>query len=273
MLQTIRRNNLPDTDRLSVLAATILLVFALSRWVNLPTRDLSIQLPGFFLAFQINIRTWIVLITAGLTASGADWLLRDHPALGGKSTVEHWILPALTAWVIGIQLFQLKVGWLWWSVFGIGGLLLILILIAEYIVVDPEDIRHGPAAAGLTAVSFALYLILTIVMRSSGWRLFFVGPVLFFSAGLVSLRTFHLRLHNQWKLYEAGITGLLTAQIGAAFFYWPLSPVGFGLAVLAPAYALTSLLTGLSEGEPIRQAIIEPALVVLIVSLVALWTR
>ncbi len=273
MLQSEHGQHLPDTNRLSSLAATILLAYALSRWIDLPVRDLSLQLPGFFLSFQINIKTAVAFLAAGLTASGADWLLRDHPALKGKNTLEHWILPGLTALVLGIPLFQLPMGTLWWAVFAIGGTLLILVLTAEYIVVDPTDTRHGPAVAGLTAVSFALYLILAIVLRSAGVRLFFILPALAATGALVSLRTLHLQLHGQWKFLEAGMTALVIAQVAAALHYWPLSPVAFGLAVLGPAYALTNFISGLAEGEPARQAAMQPGFVLLILWGVAAWIR
>lgn len=267
----LKSHYLPDPDRLSVLAATILMAYGLTNFVSLPEKAFSVQLPGLFLEFAINIRTLVVLIAAGLTASGTDWLLRDHPALKGGSTIEHLILPALTAWVIGIPLFQLPFGLAWWAVFAAGGALLILVLVAEYIVVDPEDVRRALASAGLTAVSYALYLILAIVLRSAGVRLFLLIPALTFTAALVSLRTLHLRLVGQWKIPESAVVALVVGQITAALQYWPLSPVAFGLGVLGPAYALTSLIGGLEEGEPLRQAATEPFIVIIIAWGFALW--
>jgi hypothetical protein len=258
---------------LSVLAAVILLAYTLARFVDLPTRELVFQLPGLFVSIPINMRTAVAFLAAGLTASGADWLLRDHPAFKDGISVQHWILPALTAWVIGIPLFQLPMGILWWAVFAIGGALLMLVLIAEYIVIDPADVRHALAAAMLMAVSFTLYLILAIVLRSTGLRLFWTLPALMLASGLVSLRAFHIWLHGQWKPFQAIMVALIIGQITAALHYWPLSPVSFGLAVLGPAYALTSLLTRLSEGTPLRQATIEPVLVLLVVWGGALWIR
>ena len=111
----------PDRDRLNVLAAVIMLAFALSRFVQLPVQDWSVQLPCLYLTIQINVYTIVALLVAGLTASGADWLLRDHPALKERNTFQHWLLPALTAWVVGIPLFQLPFGFTWWIVFVIGG--------------------------------------------------------------------------------------------------------------------------------------------------------
>jgi hypothetical protein len=266
----LKSRYLPNPDRLSVLAATILLAYALTNFVNLPQRDFSIQLPGIFLEYNFNIRTFVVLIASALTASGTDWLLRDHPALKGRTT-EHILLPALTAWVIGILLFYLPSGIAWWVVFGIGGIVLILVLVAEYIVVDPEDVRQPIASAGLTAVSFALYLILAILLRSANVRLFLFLPALTLAAALVSLRTLHLRLLGQWKLLEALVVALVIGQVAAALQYWPLSPISFGLAVLGPAYALTSLIGGSEEGEPLRQAAIEPLIVMIATWGGALW--
>jgi hypothetical protein len=251
----------------------ILLAYVLARFVDLPSRDLIIQLPGLFVSIPVNMQTAVAFLAAGLMASGADWLLRDHPASEQRSTYQHWILPALTALVIGIPLFQMPMGILWWAVFAVGGGLLILVLSAEYIIIDPEDARHALAVAGLTAVSFMLYLILAIVLRSGGLRLFWTLPALMLAAGLVSLRTLHLRLQGQWKLLEALMTALIVGQIAAALHYWPLSPVPYGLAVLGPTYALTSLIAGLNEGESLRQAALEPALVLLFAWGGALWIR
>ena len=249
----------------------ILLAYAASRFVNIPPRELGLQLPGFYLAFQFNIHTFVALLVAGITATGADIMLRDHPGLENKRTWEHWLLPALTAWTLGIPLNQLPIGLQWLISFAIGGALLMLVLIAEYIAVDPQDERYPLASAGLTAVSYALLLILAIALRSAGLRLYLILPALSIAAGLVSLRTLHLRSSGQWLFLPTLAITLIVAQIAAAFHYWPLSPVTYGLAILAPAYSLTSLAGALSEGEPLRRAIIEPGIVLLAVWGTALW--
>jgi hypothetical protein len=268
----LRPRHLPDADRLSILAATILLAYATARFVDVPARDLAAQLPGIYLAVEINTRTVVSLLVAGLTATGADWLLRDHPAMRSRSTFQHWLLPALTAWVIGVPLDQLPFGPQWLASFVIGGALLMLVLVAEYIVVDPDDVRHALASAGLTALSFALFLMLAITLRSSGGRLFLILPALTIAAGLVSLRTLNLRLQGRWMFLHALALALIVAQFAASLHYWSIPPIAYGLALLGPAYALTSLVGGLSEGEPLRQAIIEPALVLFFVWGTAIWT-
>ncbi|MCK5429242.1 MAG: hypothetical protein KAI94_07210, partial [Anaerolineales bacterium] len=71
----LEHRHMPDANRLSVLSSIILLAYALARFVDLPTRDVAFQLPGIYLAIEINIRTIVALLVAGLAATGADWLL------------------------------------------------------------------------------------------------------------------------------------------------------------------------------------------------------
>ncbi len=264
------RRNLPDLNRLSILAASILLAYALTRFIDLPSRDVSIQLPGIYLSFQINIRTVISFLVAGLTASGADWLLQQHPESSNHTTIEHWLLPAMTAWVIGIPLYQLSPGPQWWVGYAIGGALLMAVLLAEYITIDPQDVRHPAASAGLTAVSFALFLTLAITLRYAGLRLFLLLPTLVIASALVSLRTLHLRL-ERWAFIEAGTIALVCGQLAAALHYFPLTPIAYGLLLLGPVYALTSLIANLANHRPLRQALIEPAIVLSLVLGTALW--
>jgi hypothetical protein len=245
--------------------------YALANFVRLPARELAVQLPGVYLAVEINARTVVAVLVAVLTASGADWLLRTHPSLHGHSTFKHWLVPALTALVIGVPLSQISGAPQWWLGFIAGGALLMLVLVAEYITIDPDDVRQPIASAGLTAVSFALYLILAIALRFSGVRLFLLLPALSLAAWLVSLRTLHLRLHGRWVFLQAGVVALICGQAAAALHYLPLSSISYGLLLIGPAYALTSLLANLAEDEPLRQAVLEPLIVLVILLGLGLW--
>jgi hypothetical protein len=266
-----RTTYLPDADRLSILSAAILLAYAASRFVEIPAREFGLQLPGFYLAVELNIHTVVALLVAGLTATGADLLLRDHPALGEKRTVEHWLLPALTALTLGMPLNQMPVGLQWLISFAIAGIVIMLVLVSEYIAVDPEDERYPIASAALTAVAYALFLILAIVLQSATFRLFLILPALLLAAGLVSLRTLHLRLKGRWLYLRTLVIMVILTGMISAFHYWPLSPVAYGLLILGPAYSLTSLIGALSEGQPLKRAIIEPAVVLLVVWGAAVW--
>jgi hypothetical protein len=251
---------------LSIVSAAILLAYAASRFVDIPPLESGLQLPGFYLEIEVNIHTVVTLLVAGLTATGADLLLREHPKLVGTRTTEHWLLPALTAWTLGYPLIRLEIGLQWMISFILGGVILMLVLVAEYIAVDPDDDRYPLASAALTAVSFALFLILTISLQSAGLRLYLILPALLLAAALVSLRTLHLRVVGRWLFMPTLVIIVVLAGIISALHYWPLSPISFGLMILGPAYSLTSLIGALWEGQPVRKAVVEPGLV-----LIAIW--
>jgi hypothetical protein len=114
-------------------------------------------------------------------------------------------------------------------------------------------------------------LILAIALESAGLRLYLILPALILAAGLVSLRTLHLRLNGRWLYLPTFVVIVILTGIIAALHYWPLSPITYGLLILGPAYSLTSLIGALSEGQPLRQAIIEPGVVLLAVCGIAIW--
>jgi hypothetical protein len=168
----------PEYDRISVLAATILLAYAMIRFIELPSRVFEFEFLGIYLNIELSTKTVVSILVGGLTASGADWLIRQHPNSKDERTIQHWVLPGLTAWVLGVILNVLPNGILWWIAFAIGAGLLFLVLLAEYIVVDAGDDRYPASVAGLTALSFALYLVLAVALRARGIRLILMLPPL-----------------------------------------------------------------------------------------------
>jgi hypothetical protein len=258
------RQHLPDTDRLSVLTATILLAYAMLPFFKLPDRSFTMPAIGIVFVFTFNFTTISSILSAALAAAGTEWLVRTHPNLGSQSTFQHWILPALTALVIGVPLISLDVGLAWWGVFLFGGLLLVLVLVAEYIAVDLDDARHAPATVVLTAVSFALFLILLVTLVAAGMRQYLLLPTVGGALFLVVLRTLYLRLVGRWCFVWASGIALVVVQVVAALHYWPVAPLRFGLLVLGLAYALTGLAGAIEEGRPWRSLWVEPALMLII---------
>src|SRR5512143_1186280 len=214
---------LPESDRLGVLAASVLLCYALTHLASGPGVTLAIQLPGFYFSYSLTMGTAMTLMAAGLTATGMTWLLHGHPAIRGKSQIEHWLLPTLTAFIIGVLLDILPAGVAWWIGFVVGASILVSVLIAEYVAVDPGAALYALASAGLIALSYALFLLFVMALRLGGARLFLIVPAVFLAAGLVMLRTLHLRLSGRWEYQWAFGIGMISAQLAAGLHYWPLS--------------------------------------------------
>ena len=261
----------PDYSRVSVLTAMVLLTYALTPLIKAPHSTFEIVVAGINLVFAVNLNTAIAILAAGLTATGMDWLLRAHPSLQPGESKEHWLLPTLTTLILGITLYTLPAGTLWWMGFGIGGILLVAVFLAEFVVVDPTDTRYPLATAGLTGLSFTLYLVLSVALRAAGVRLFLLVPALFLASGLVALRTLHLRLNEQWEFAWAAGIALIATQLGASLHYWPLTPLQYGLLLLGPVYALTELAASLKEGNPFHRAVVEPAVMLAIVCGMTIW--
>ena len=252
---------MPDSNRIGLLTSTVLLALALTRLLPSSGFNLEVQLPGFLLAIPFNITTVMSIFTAALTAAGMDWLLRGHPSLKGSSTLQWWILPTLTTFVISVPLSILPEGTAWWVGFVVSGVFLFFVFLAEYIVVDPDSPYYALSVAGLTAISYTLFFVLSIALRASGARLYILLPALFIASSFVSLRILHLRSSGKWEFAWALGISLVCIQLASGFHYWPLTPVQFGLLLIGPLYGLVNLAINLSENIPAQRAALEPSII------------
>jgi hypothetical protein len=265
----------PDFNRLSIVTATIMLAFALTQLVSFPVQDYTFSVLGIVIDFYLDFSIAIIVFCVFLAGAGMEWLIQSHPEKDRYQNrweyFRHWIVPVLTSIVIGVALNTFAGGLIWWAVYIMGSLLLFAVFIAEYNVVTAEDYRNPLATIGLTALSFALYLLLAIALFSADIRLYIRLPLLGFGAMMVISRTLFLRL-GKWHTLWAVVNSLIVSEIVVGFNYLPLAPVQFGLLLVGVAYALTSIVTAFEEsrtswafwGEPI-------SMLVLIVIISILW--
>jgi len=260
-----------DYGRLSVVLAAILLAYSLTPFVTIPNREINFQLPGFLFLFRVDYTGLVSILSAGLGATGMSWLLQSRQKevpKGGE--FQHYLLPALTAWAIGVPLGALEINLQWWVVFVFGGLLLAAIFYAEYIVVDIKDIRAPLAIIGLSAVGYAIYLTLCVALRGTGMRLNLFLPVLFITAGMVSWRVMNLRLPGEKHFHWSVATALLTTQAAIGLHYLPITPVQFGLILTGLCYAVISLAILARFKNKLRKNWVEPVLILVLFLAMAL---
>ena len=143
---------LPDSDRVGILTSTVLLAFALTRLIQVPEFNLEVQLPGFFLLIPLNLATAMGVLTAGLTATGMDWLLHSHPSLNARATYQWWLLPEDT--LPGQKIY---LAW------GYGGQFIFVIPALDMIVVSTAANYTGDD--DLKTISFLRTHILKAVVR------------------------------------------------------------------------------------------------------------
>jgi hypothetical protein len=254
------KRNLPSIDSLSIVTSMVLLSYSVTAFIQLPERALELQLPGFLFVVRLNIYTIVSVLVALIAAAGSEWIISRHPCLGEQRHWYHWIIPALTAMVIAVPLNALEVSTAWWMIFGLGGILLLAVLIAEYVSVDPENQNYHLAVITLTVVFLSLFLIMAIAVRGAGLRLYVVLSTLVPVVALLAARVIHLRLAGQWRLPWAGGISLVMGQLIAALFYLPVKPIQFGLILLAVLYGLITLAGNLEEGHTARRVWLEPVI-------------
>jgi hypothetical protein len=168
-------------------------------------------------------------------------------------------------------LFTVPYNPLWWAALTAGVFILMLVLVSEYIVVHPQDARFPLASAGLSALAFGLFLALAITLHTAELRLFLRLPFLAGAAALVTLRIMKLRQPAAWAFRETAVLILVCAQLVAFLHYWPLSAAGYGLFLLAPIYAMINFLAAYQHSSSLRRAILEPALIAVLLLLAAIW--
>lgn len=263
----------PNPDRLSIVFATILLAYALTQFINDPPRSILINFIGVLIPIQINFQSLVSISVTVIAVSGMGWLLPEVSTSKPNSVNPHLLLPGLTAWTLSILLINLPLSLTWWLIFSLGGLFLFLVIIGEYIVALPEDRRRPFAAAALSGLSYAGFLILAISLRSTKPRLVMLLPTAGISAAFVAIRTSHLRLRGQWMIPQAAVVSLVILQLTAGLHYLPISPIGFGLILLAPLYSITNLTINLGQKHELASAIREPliSLALLLVMGIILW--
>jgi hypothetical protein len=253
-----------------------MLAFALTQLISFPAQQLSFSVIGIVLDFTVDFKTVVIALTLVLAAAGMDWLIHTHPAHEQYQHrweyIRHWILPVLTTLVIGIALNSFAGGPYFWVIFILGSLLLIAVFIAEYNVVTAEDVRHPIATVGLTALSFALFLLLAIAVSSADLRLYVRLPLLSVGLMMVISRALFLRT-GQWHFTWAVVASLIVAEIAIGFHYLPISPIQYGLLLVGFSYSLTSLITAILESRKNLSLWGEPVAMLAVVLMLSIFWR
>jgi hypothetical protein len=245
----------PDVDRLSTLAALVILSYALVGIVELPLLGVEWTILGLLVPIQIEARVIMVAIAAVLAVVGSDWLMESHPLAGDQPvSTERRILPGLAAVGLGLLVTGLEQGPALWIGLVLAALLLTAVMYAEFIVLDPGDPRREVASIGLEGLAYLLTLQAVFFFRVTGARAVFSVPAMFVFGSAIAWRLFLLRSEESRPEVQALTVGWLLAQGVWALHYWPLEPLrGSLLLVLGYALAFTFAIDSIRERlAPVR---------------------
>ncbi|MFN8532922.1 MAG: hypothetical protein U0556_05200 [Dehalococcoidia bacterium] len=207
----------------------------------------SLALVG--LAFSLIVQPpWFWLVAAavvGVVCVGTDSLVRAHPK-HYLHDVSHsmlfWILPALIA--LGAALFLRLFGGGAPVVGGLAGvaILLTLVMLAEYLSVDPRESTFAVARLALNLATYLAAFSLFTAIYATKERSLYTATTATLVSTLLAIelyRSADASPRRTW-LY-AIITGLMIGQVTWGLNYWPIGGLAGGVILLLVFYAISGL--------------------------------
>jgi hypothetical protein len=257
-----------------------MLAYVLGEFISIPSAQIELGLFGIQVNLTISTPLISAVLVAGLAITGTTWLMATKEGPLKVTAAQHWALPALSAWVLSITLSSMPAGFAWWAALLLGTAFIVIVWIAEYITVNPKSLNFRVAASGLTALSFALYLALTINLRALQTRMVYIIPALSIPAIFITARYLVLKLQAQnildsgnqtTSILASGAMGVIAGQLATAMHFLPISALSYGLALIAPIYAINIYLGNLIDERPANRTLFEPILILTVLWISAIW--
>lgn len=227
----------PDRERLSALAALVLITYGLLRIISLPTIVAEFSLFGILFRPQINTRVIMLSLSAILTSTGADWVLRSHPIASTKRfTPDHLVIPGLAAFGVGAIVARIPEGTGLWIGLALAAMLLVALVSAEFVVFDTDDPRRGIAALGLRLLAYLLLLGTLFAIHATNMRAAYAVPLVFASCSIVAWRLLQLGQTAKANWGYGAMVGGMAAQLAWALHYWPAATLQKSLVLGLSVY-------------------------------------
>jgi hypothetical protein len=250
-------------DRAAVVASIVMLGLVLTTVVDLPTWSVQRQILGSPLTLTFS-QTWLVgAVLMALVCAGTDSIVRSHPlAQTGQVHLSFvtWIPPALAVFLATFFLGQAPTRLYWAGGILLTGLVLVLVISAEYLSVDPSAAAYPSARLTLNVLAYLLALVAFVLIYASRTRSLLSATAVTVVGGLLALE--FLRTAGQGfgrTLLYALIAGLATGEIVWAMNYWRISGLTGGLILLLGFYVATGLANQQLQGRLHRRIVAEYA--------------
>ncbi len=255
-------------DRASVVATLVVLGLILAGFLEFApwTRDLTVL--GSPLKINLSQTGLMATLLVGITCAGTDAIVRSHPAAQGtepRFSFVTWTLPALTVLLAAILLPQAPTRLYQLGGYVLTGLILILVISAEYYTVDPASPHYFAARLSLNIWAYILAGILFTLIYSAKARSLISATEVTIVSTLLALEFLRSagRGFSRTALY-AVIAGLCTGEIIWAMNYWRISGITGGLILLLGFYVATGLANQQLQGRLTRRVLVEYGLVAMI---------
>lgn len=255
-------------ERASIVATLVVLGLILAVFLQFPTQTYDLSVLGSPLTITISQTALMAALLVGITCAGTDSIVRSHPVarrLEARHSFVTWTLPGLTALLAAALLPQAPTQLYRVIGFIVTGLILILVISAEYYTVDPANSRYLAARLSLNAWAYLLALVIFVLIYSAKARSLISATGVTLVSTLLALEFLRGagRGFSRTALYAA-IAGLCTGEIVWAMNYWRISGITGGLILLLGFYVFTGLANQQLQDRLTRRVMVEYAIVALV---------
>jgi hypothetical protein len=166
------------------------------------------------------------------------------------------VLPALATAAAGIVLTGLEEGTALWLGLPVAAALLLGVLVAEFIVVDPGDPRAEAASFGLRGLAVAFLAISMAGILGTEARAVFAVPSVFLAGAAVAWRSLRLEGRAERAGLYAVLVGAVVSEAAWALHYWPVQPLQAALILVLAGYFALGAVEAHASGRltPMRAA-------------------
>lgn len=295
-------------DRVSVMIWVVLMGLVAQRFLQFPTYVLDETLLGSPVTLTITANTLLGALLAALVATGTEAVVRAHPRIQLAGLVRqdrfpasalalnsgqqlspaagqqwrgdrfglgaHWVFWALPIALIVVVILLLPVaptGAYWLAGLVLTGLALGAIMAGLYFTIDPFARGYRRARLGLNALTYAIALLLFLVVYRTRVRSLVSATEITLVSSLLALELLRgsERPLALVGLY-AGIAGVILGQATWALNYWRLDSLTGGLVLLLLFYNVVGLAQNAIQG-PIRRRVLIEHVLLSIVGLALIW--
>ena len=255
----------PDRDRLSVFIGVIVLTPVLIRFINIPARQISLDLLGSPISFEVT-SIWITatMLTA-LSCMGANAIVRTHPRMFQPDPPRlfmYWILPGLTGLNAALLLSRISTWPMWWAGLVLTGSAITLVVVSEFSAVDPFTLGYARARLTLNVIAYVLaFSSFTLIYGTRGRSVLTATAISAIGMALA------LELFNTTEagldraLLYGFISGLLLGESAWALNYWRMSTLAGGMVLLLVFYVVVGIVQQMLLERLTRRMLVEFAIV------------
>jgi hypothetical protein len=255
-------------ERASVVATLVVLGLILATFLQFPTWSYDLKVLGSPLTVDITQTGLLSLLLVGITCAGTDTIVRSHPTarrIEARYSFVTWTLPALTVLLAAVLLPKAPTHLYRLLGYVVTGLILILVISAEYYTVDPTEKLYLVARLSLNAWAYLIALLVFILIYSAKARSLISATGIALVSTLMALEFLRSagRGFGRTALY-ALIAGLSTGEVIWAMNYWRVRGLTGGLILLLGFYVATGLANQQLQGRLGRRVLVEYGLVALV---------